>query len=280
MGRSNRLLLVVISVFVCLILIFLSVSGLSAPAEGFLAIPLQWVQGAVNGVVVRGGNLAQNLIEMQTLQERNRELEAALAAFQAEIVELREVRHDYDRVADLLDYTRSRQDEEYVVADVIGRDISAFNRVVQINRGVRDGLTEGMPVVTENGLVGRITQVSATAAQVMLITDPVSSVNSRLLNSRAEGAVQGQAGGLRMTFIELNADVIEGDTVITSGLGGNFPEGIIIGQVTSIRQLESELFQETEVRSLNTFERLENVLVITNFQPVDLSVFEDDEATP
>ena len=83
-----------------------------------------------------------------------------------------------------------------------------------------------------------------------------------------------------MTFIDLNADVIEGDTVITSGLGGNFPEGIIIGQVTSIRQLESELFQEVEVRSLNLFEHLENVLVITNFQPVDLSVFEDEEATP
>jgi rod shape-determining protein MreC len=279
MGRSNRLLLVIVSVFLCLAMIALSVVGLIAPAEGLLAVPLQLFQGAINSVVQGGGGFAEQLVAIQNLQQRNEDLEAALSAFQSEIVELREIRHDYDRIAELLDYTRSRQNEEFVVADVIGRDISAFTRVIFINRGARDGLTEGMPVVTEKGLVGRITQVSATAAQVMLITDPVSAVNARLLNSRAEGSVQTQAGGLRMTFIDLNAVLQEGDTVITSGLGGNFPEGIIIGQVTSIRQFEAELFQETEVRSLNDFERLENVLVITNFQPVDLSVFEQPGTT-
>lgn len=275
MFRSGRVTLVILSLFFGITLILLSVIGLTAPAEGILAAPLQVFQGAFNRIVVRGGNLTETIIELQTLEERNRELEEALAAFQAEIVELREIKEDYDRIAALLDYTRSRQDEEYIVADVIGRDISPFNRVVMINRGARDGLSEGMPVLTENGLVGRISQVSATASQVRLIIDPVSSVNARLLNSRADGAVQGQSGGLRMTFIDLNATVIEGDTVITSGLGGNFPEGIIIGQVTSVRQLESELFKETEVRSLNNFDRLESVLVVTNFQPVDLSVFEN-----
>ncbi|MBN2469346.1 MAG: rod shape-determining protein MreC [Anaerolineae bacterium] len=275
MKRTNRLLLFLISVVLCLILLGVSVAGLSAPAEGLLALPLQAVQGVMNGLVVRSGNLAQELFTLQQLQARNRDLEAALAAFQSEVVELREVRHDYDRIAALLEYTRARQNEEYVVADVIGRDISAFTRVIYLNRGARDGLTEGMPVVTENGLVGRVAQVSANAAEVLLITDPISAVNARLLNSRDEGSVQGQSTGLRMTYIDLNAELQEGDTVITSGLGGNFPEGIIIGQVTSIRQFEFELFQETEVRSLNDFERLETVLVITNFQPVDLSVFDE-----
>lgn len=277
MNRSNRLLLFVFSVIFCLVLLGISVAGITAPAEGILAVPLQFVQGALNGVVVGSGSLLQDVVEIQQLQQRNSDLEAALAAFQAEIVELREIRNDFDRIAALLDYTRARQDEEYVVADVIGRDISAFTRVVYLNRGARDGLTEGMPVVTELGLVGRVTQVSANASEVMLITDPISAVNARLLNSRAEGSVQGQASGLRMTYIDLNAALQEGDTVITSGLGGNFPEGIIIGQVTSIRQFEFELFQETEVRSLNDFERLETVLVVTNFQPVDLSVFESEE---
>ena len=279
MNRSNRLVLFIFSVVFCLVLVGISVAGITAPAEGLLALPLQFVQRVMNGLVVRTGLFAQDLVTLQQLEDRNRDLEAALAAFQAEIVELREMANDYDRIAALLDYTRARQNEEYVVADVIGRDISAFTRVVYLNRGARDGLTEGMPVVTEKGLVGRVTQVSANASEVMLITDPVSAVNARLLNSRAEGSVQGQSGGLRMTYIDLNAALQEGDTVITSGLGGNFPEGIIIGQVTSIRQFEFELFQETEVRSLNDFERLETVLVITNFQPVDLSVFETPEET-
>jgi rod shape-determining protein MreC len=274
MQRSNRLLLLVVSVFICLALIAISAMGLSAPVEGLLAVPIQFVQGVVNSIARSSSGFFEDLIEIQNLQQRNRDLEAALSAFTAEVVELREIRHDYERIAALLNYTRSRRNEEFVVADVIDRDISAFTRVIYINRGARDGLTEGMPVLTELGLVGRITQVSANASQVLLITDPVSAVNAHLLNSRAEGSVQGESGGLSMTFIDLNAVVQEGDTVITSGLGGNFPEGIIIGQVTSIRQEVFELFQEAVVRSLNDFERLETVLVITNFQPVDLSVFE------
>ncbi|GAB4570779.1 MAG: hypothetical protein Kow0077_05760 [Anaerolineae bacterium] len=279
MTRTNRFVVFVISAVLCLIVLGISLAGISGPIEGLLAAPIQAVQGIVNGLVVRTGLFAQDLITLQQLESRNRDLEAALAAFQAEVVELREIRHDYDRIAALLEYTRSRQNEEYVVADVIGRDISAFTRVVFINRGARDGLTEGMPVVTENGLVGRVIRVSANASQVLLITDPNSAVNARMLNSRAEGSVIGQSSGLRMTYIDLNAVIQVGDTVITSGLGGNFPEGIIIGQVTSIRQFEFELFQEAEVRSLNDFERLETVLVITNFQPVDLSVFEEPAET-
>lgn len=275
MNRPNRLLLFVVSVFLCLVLIGASAAGLTTPLEGLLAVPMQWVQGVVNGVTQSSSGFVEDLIELQEAQARIRDLESALAAFQAEIVELREIAHDYERIAALLNYTRSRENEEYVVADVIDRGVSGFTRVIHINRGARDGLTEGMPVVTEHGLVGRITQVSATAAQVLLITDPVSAVSARLLGSRAEGSVQGQlTGTLRMTFIDLDAVVQEGDTVVTSGLGGNLPEGIPIGQVASIRQFEFELFQEAEVRSFNDFERLETVLVITNFQPVDLSVFE------
>ena len=81
-----------------------------------------------------------------------------------------------------------------------------------------------------------------------------------------------------MMFIPLNATVQQGDLVITSGLGGNLPPDIVIGQVTSKRQFEFELYQEAVVRSLNNFDTLEIVLVITNFQPVDLSVFSNTSA--
>lgn len=280
--RNRPLWLFVVSLFICLALIALSLSGVLAPAEGLLAVPIQLAQGVINAIVLRTTGAVADLAELQSLQQRNRDLEGALSAFQAEIVELREVAQDYDRLVELLNYVNSRQDQESLAADVIGRDISGFVRVIYINRGARDGLTEGMPVVTENGLVGRITQVSANASQVLLVTDPVSAVSARLQASRAEGSVQGQlTGNLRMTFIPLDAPLQVGDTVVTSGLGGNFPEGILIGQVTSVRQFEFELFQEAEVRSLNDFERLETVLVITNFQPVDLSVFEQPaEAAP
>jgi rod shape-determining protein MreC len=131
-----------------------------------------------------------------------------------------------------------------------------------------------MPVVTRQGLVGRLLNVTANASRVLLITDPSSAISTRLQTTRAEGSVVGQGSDLLMTFIPLDASVQQGDLVITSGLGGNLPSDIVIGQVTSVRQFEFELFQEAVVRSLNNFETLEIVLVVTNFQPVDLSVFE------
>ena len=82
-----------------------------------------------------------------------------------------------------------------------------------------------------------------------------------------------------MTFIVLDEEILQGDLVITSGLGGNFPPDIVVGQVTSVRQFEFELFQEAEVRSLIDFDSLEQVLVVTSFQPIDLSVFNRPEGT-
>jgi rod shape-determining protein MreC len=133
-----------------------------------------------------------------------------------------------------------------------------------------------MPALTGQGLIGRIVDVSATAARILLITDRDSAVSARLQSSRAQGSVQGQlSGNLRMTMIPLDAGVQVGDLVITSGLGGNFPADLPIGVVTSSRQVEAELFQEAEVTSLNNFDTLEFVLVMTSFEPVDLSVFQE-----
>ena len=119
----------------------------------------------------------------------------------------------------------------------------------------------------------------ATSSRVLLVTDPSSAVSARLQTTRAQGSVVGLlTGNLRMIMIPLDADVQEGDIVITSGLGGNFPPDIPIGQVTSKRQFEFELNQTAEVLSLVDFDTLEFVLVITSFQPVDFSAFEDESS--
>jgi rod shape-determining protein MreC len=218
------------------------------------------------------------LSEIQTLRQRNADLEEALAQFQTELVELREISSDYQRLTGLLDYTTAVTNQEFVTADVIAVEPPNTGiRAISINRGARDGLAVGMPVVTGQGLVGRVMDVSANASRVLLVNDQRSSVSSRLQTSRVEGSTIGlPGGGLRMTFIPLDAPVQEGDLVITSGLGGNFPADMVIGQVTSVRDLEFELFQEAEVRSLINFDTLEFVLVVTSFQPIDLSVFEDE----
>lgn len=274
--RSNRPVFLAVSLFFCFGLMILSQVGLLAPLENILAVPLNLASGVFNDVALSLVSGVTDVAELQNLRQRNADLEEALAQFQSELVELREIASDYERLAELLDYTTAVTNQEFVTADVINVDQTGLRRTIIINRGTRDGIRLGMPVVTGQGLIGRVLDVSATASRVLLITDRDSAVSARLQSSRAQGSVQGQlSGNLRMTMIPLGSTVQVGDLVITSGLGGNFPPDIIIGVVTSIRQFEFELFQEAEVTSLNNFDTLEFVLVITSFEPVDLSAFEE-----
>lgn len=278
--RSNRVILFLLSLLLCGGLIFVSASGLSSGVEGIAASPLNFVVRILNGLGLSSNEFVTDLTEVQSLRERNAELEEQLIRLQVELIDLREINNDYLRLVELLDYTTSAEDQEFVTADVIGVDQDSSLRSIIINRGTRDGLAIGMPVVTDLGLVGRIFRVSSNASQVQLITDQNSAISGRLQTTRVEGSVIGLlAGNLRMTFIPLGADIVEGDLVVTSGLGGNLPSDIVIGQVTSIRQFEFELYQEAEIRSLINFDTLEIVLVITSFEPVDLSIFEETEET-
>lgn len=277
-GRPNRFMLLILMLGLCGGLMLLGIAGILTPAEDIMAAPLHGVSGALNRLSLAFNQAVEELNSLGQLRGRIAILEEQLASRQIEIIQLREAASDYDRLTSLLSYTTALENIEFLTADVIAHEQSGIARHIIINRGTRDGIGIGMPVATDLGLVGRVVHVSANAAQVQLINDENSSVSSRLQTTRAEGSIIGQASGvLRMTFIDLDEDIIQSDLVITSGLGGNFPPDIVVGQVTSIRQFEFELFQEAEVRSLIDFDVLEFVLVITSFQPIDLSVFDQSE---
>lgn len=282
MVRGGRIFTFSITLIFVLLLIFLSSAGVLGPVEGVVAVPLNLMQSAIGGTTRGASNLTADLREFRDLRERNQDLEEALAIYQAELAELREKGLDYDRLAALLRYDQqSPADREYATCDVIGMDGARFINAIQINCGRRDGVKLLDPVITELGLVGRVTKLSATGAEILLVTDPSSSVNARLQTTRDDGVVQGQlTGDLLLTFIPIDAVVQEGDLVITNGLGQTLPGGLVVGQVLSVTLSENELYQEARVRSLVDFGRLELVQVITNFEPVDLSVFEElDEET-
>lgn len=271
--RSNRVLFFLVSMVVAFGLILASRAGLLTPIENIFATPLNAIGGVFNRIALSLSLGVGDLADIQSLQRRNAELEEALARFQAELVELREVSNDYQRLAQILNYTTTTFNQEFITADVIGIDQSSVLRTISINRGTRDGVAIGMPVITPQGLVGRVTEVGANASRIRMITDLSSFVSARLQNTRGSGTVQGQvSGNLIMTYIPLGEVVQVGDIVLTSGLGGNFPADQPIGQVTSVDQ--QELYQEAQIRSLINFDTLEIVLVVTNFQPVDLSVFD------
>ncbi|MEM4725137.1 MAG: rod shape-determining protein MreC, partial [Candidatus Hadarchaeum sp.] len=195
---------------------------------------------------------------------------------QVEIVRLREIERDYQRLSGLVDYRGEHPDQSLVTANVIARDTSSYLRWIIINRGARDGIQVGQPVISDLGLVGRVEDVASNAAWVRLANDPGSAINARLQNARGEGTVVGQLqGNLRMIYIPQQVPVEVGDIALTSGLGGNFPPNIVIGQVSSVRRQQAALFQEAEIRPTVDYNNLTLVAVITSFEPIDLSIFDE-----
>lgn len=214
-------------------------------------------------------NAPQDVVE---LRRQNADLQNQIAELEAEIIDLEQQLTQTRVLSALVDFARVHPENSYMGASVIGRDPNPLMSYVIINRGSDSGLRRGMPVVTHQGLVGRIVAVTAGAARVQIITDPASSVNVRLDPSGAQAVLNGNVKGeIELNMISKEATVQAGDLVLTSGLGGNYPSNILIGQVAAVRSRETDLFQTGSVQPLVDFTRLEIVLVITNFRPVDIT---------
>ena len=210
--------------------------------------------------------------DVASLRQRNAELESEVAELQAQVIQLQQQVGETDTLAALVDFSLAHSENTYQGAAVIGRDPSPFLHYIIINAGSNDGVLRGMPVVTDQGLIGRIDSVIADAARVQLITDPASKVNVRLQNAETEASLIGSVtGDVTLDLIPQDINIEPGDLVLTSGLGGGYPPDLIIGQVVNVRSRDFDLFQQATVQPVVDFNRLQIVLVIINFKPVDIS---------
>ncbi len=270
--RSPRTLRSIAIAVVSIGIVILALSGFLTPLTRAVVSPLISVQTWISSRFQALQTLVSSPRDVTVLTQRNAELEAEVANMQTQIIELQQQLTEYQILSALLDFARTYPEFEYTGASVIGRDPSPFVKYIHINRGSDDGIRRGMPVVTQQGLVGRIAQTTASAALVQLITDAGTTINVRLEPERVEGQISGSiTGDVSLDYIPQEATVEPGDLVVTSGLGGNFPPNILIGQITSVRSQDFDLFQSASIQPVVDFVKLEIVLVITNFQPVDTS---------
>ena len=261
-------------------IIFLIVGGILALAFGgfFSSVSNRFTGGLVSAqywFAIRYQAIQQFLSaprDIVTLRARNAELETEISQLQTQVIDLQQRVSQTEILAALVDFSRANPESSYKAASVIGRDPSPFLHYIIINRGSNDGILRGMPVVTNQGLVGRIDAVIADAARVQLITDPNSTVNVQLKNANTDAILLGSVtGDISLDMIAQGAAVQSGDLILTSGLGGGYPPDLIVGQVINVRKLDYELFQQATVQSAVDFTRLDIVLVITNFQAVDIT---------
>ncbi|MFQ5460020.1 MAG: rod shape-determining protein MreC [Anaerolineae bacterium] len=275
--RSHRQVLVA-AAFALGVTSIAAVDRVASPVHDALGRALVPAERAAHGAgrrldaVASRGRAGEELRrQVAELQERNAELEL-------ENLKTRDLIRENGSLRDLLDFANRRVDLDLEGAGLVGRAVAEepgnLMRTVKIDIGARQGVRRGMPVAHARGLVGRVVRVGSNWSDVMVITDPASAVVGRIERSRATGVVYGTTSGeLRMRFIPhdtgTEANVEVGDIVFTSGLSREFPRMITIGQVVAVHQQDVETHQEATIRPSADIGRLEFVVVIVDFRPID-----------
>jgi len=264
--RNLIIILVVVGV------LFLSLSGYLTPLFSFSISPFISAQSWLAQRYLAFSDFFNSPRDMATLRAENAALNERVAMLQSEIVALQENLAQSEILYTLLDFARSNPEHEYLAATVIGREISPYLQYIIIDKGSNDGLRHGMPVVTQQGLVGRIDALISDAARIQLITDANSVVNVKLQSAQVEGLVRGSVTGeISLDMVPVGTKVEIGDVLMTSGLGGTYPPNIFVGQILTMQSKENVLFQTGSVQPVVDFSSLSAVLVITNFDTVDIS---------
>jgi len=252
--------------------LILAISGYLTPIFSVSVSPLISAQSWISERYLAFSDFFGSPRDMATLQGENFTLRNEVAQLQSEIISLQENLAQADILYTLLDFARNNPEHEYEAATVIGREISPYLQYIIIDKGSNNGLQYGMPVVTQQGLVGRIDAVISDAARVQLITDAGSVVNVRLKTANVEGQVSGSiTGEVSLDMVPIDAQMDIGEVILTSGLGGTYPPNIFVGQVLSLQSNQNALFQTGSVQPIVDFSALSAVLVITNFEAVDIT---------
>lgn len=253
-------------------LLFLALSGYLTPVFNLSLNPLVSFQRWMSVRYLSARDFLTTPSDVVQLREQNAILESQVTQLQTQLIEMEERLGEAQVCFALLDFGRTNPQYDYIAATVIGREISPFLQYIIIDKGTEDGVRYGMPVVTQQGLVGRIDAVIARASRVKLITDSTSVVNIRLQSAAVEAQLIGSlTGDLSLDMIPLDETIEPGDVVLTSGLGGNYPPNIFVGQVLSTQQRDNALFQTASVQPIVNFESINAVLVIDNFEAINIS---------
>ena len=253
-------------------LIAMSKAGALGPLENAVLTVISPLEKGLRNASDPVAEWLTNLGELNDLSSENKELRAENERLKGEVARLRENESRLQELEKLLQVEQAYPDQEFLAASVLAKDPSNLKEVIAIDRGKGDGVREGMVVVTEgHSLVGTVTSVLDGYSWVTLITDPNSAVSAMVQESRAQGVVTGSySQQLSIEFVAQGAAVKEGDVVITSAIGGHYPPGLVMGRVTAVQSTPQELFKKVSVEPLASLARLETVLVLTSFVPLNL----------
>ncbi len=263
--------------------------NLTAPLAGGLLDIASPINDIIDGMTDRGG-----------LVRENQRLHDQLESLQRQLAEQQQAQQHIRELEDALKVKQSREADQLLAANVIAQDPSGLKRAVAIDRGTGDGIDEGMVILSRSGsLIGTVSRAYTDFAWVRLVTDPESAVNAQVDVPAPQpspqpspapavsqtpapappvpsGPVRGVAEGdirqgLLLNLLPPETQITQGSLVLTSGLGGNYPAGLLIGTVTSVEERPQSPFKRATVEPATNLSDLDTVLVILNFKPKRLT---------
>jgi rod shape-determining protein MreC len=209
----------------------------------------------------------RDYVDLRSLREENTQLRQETATLKRRLEQLQDQALETQRLERLLAMRQASQ-AEFLTARVVGKDATNWFKTILLDRGSLDGVRRNQPVLAPDGLIGKVVEVTPATARVQLLTDPMNAVGGLIQRTRVTGIVSGNLGaGARVRYLPLMADVVVGDEVVTSGMGGVFPKGILIGRIAAVERRSGALFQDAALQPAVDLSRLEEVLILTAPEP-------------
>jgi len=201
-------------------------------------------------------------VYLVNLEKENRVIKQKIAELQEENHRMKEMKLTNERLRQLLQF-RERNSPSMIGAEVIGQDPSSWFKSVTIDKGERDGVKKGMAVISPAGVIGQILKTAPHYATVLLLTDYNSAIDSIVQRTRAKAIVEGKGENrCQLKYLRRAEEVAVGDVVVTSGLGGNFPKGLMVGEIKKVDKKGHGVFQYAELVPSVDMTQLEEVFVI------------------
>lgn len=271
--RNRPLMVTVIVVVILLVVLVITAGGNNmSGTESIVGSIFSPIQGALYSATDAIGGFFSRMFSGRDLQSENQTLSARVAELEGLLRDYNETKRENERLKELLNFDTQSGALSIASARVIGKAPGHWFNMFIIDAGLGSGIEVNMPVVTADGLVGRVVHTGANWSRVMSIIDVSSGVSGIVERTRDNGILSGTAtldeetALLAMSNLPLDADLMPGDTVLTSGLAGIFPKGIAIGEVIEVSPSSDGMRNTALVRPWVDFKHLEEILIITTRQ--------------
>ncbi len=267
-NKKTGIIGIIITVIILILIVIFSNgennSNFFENAATNLVMPIQ------NGLTYLKNKISGNstfFTDINNLQNENEELRQKNSELEQSLRELENIRTENETLKEYLNLTEKYGEYKTIPGYVINKDISNYSKTIVINIGSDDGVQENMTVIGDEGLVGHVVSVTNNTAKVQTIVDTASSISCSMSTTKdsivCKGTLNGQSE-LRAMYIPTDANIIQGDSIETSGLGGIYPKGIHVGTVKSVTNTQNITDRYALVETAVDFDKLDTVLVITN----------------